>query len=409
MNCEIKKYVYVAGTFDTKGDELKYIAHCLESAGIDVLTANLGTSSAIVSLPIDFSAHDIASHHPQGTGTVLGLNDRGEAIAAMAAAFEHFIATRNDLAGVIGAGGSGGTALLAPALRNLPIGVPKIIVSTVASGNVAPYVGASDMTLMYSVTDVEGLNRISRQVLGNAAHAMAGMVSHTLPVDSTTERPAIGLTMFGVTTPCIKAVTAQLHDTHDCLVFHATGTGGKSMEKLVDSGLLAAVLDLTTTEIADLLVGGVFAADGDRMGAVIRTACPYIGSVGALDMVNFGARDTVPERFSDRHFHIHNPQVTLMRTSVDENRAIARWIATRLNQMEGEVRFLIPEHGISLLDVEGQTFFDPRADATLFDTLENLVVQTDKRRLIRVQASINDQKFVHAVIEQFHEIINASP
>jgi uncharacterized protein (UPF0261 family) len=401
---ENEKIVYVAGTFDTKHDELNYIAQCLKATGIPVVTANLGTRNAPVTSTTDHSADDIARHHPHGANSVLTLNDRGEAIAAMATAFEYFLASRDDVAGVIGAGGSGGTALLAPALRNLPIGIPKLIVSTVASGNVAPYVGASDLTLMYSVTDVEGLNRISRQVLGNAAHAMAGMISHASFIDSTSARPAIGLTMFGVTTPCVKAVTAQLDDHYDCLVFHATGTGGMSMEKLADSGLIDAILDLTTTEVADMLVGGVFAASNDRMGAVIRSGCPYVGSLGALDMVNFGARNTVPAKFNNRLFHIHNPQVTLMRTMVDENQEIARWIANKLNAMHGDVRFLIPELGVSMLDTEGQPFFDPLADAALFDTLEEELVQTDKRRLIRVPANINDQAFVDAVIKQFTEI-----
>ncbi|MFK7855064.1 MAG: Tm-1-like ATP-binding domain-containing protein, partial [Granulosicoccus sp.] len=185
---------------------------------------------------------------------------------------------------------------------------------------------------------------------------------------------------------------------------HATGTGGMSMEKLADSGLVGAVLDLTTTEIADLLVGGVFAASTDRMGAVIRTGCPYVGSLGAMDMVNFGARDTVPEKFSDRLFHIHNPQVTLMRTSVAENQTIARWIAKRLNDMQGEVRFLIPEHGVSMLDAEGQPFYDPLADAALFDTLEEEVIKTEKRQLIRIPANINDQSFADAVVKNFADI-----
>lgn len=408
MNSESDQFVYVAGTFDTKGDELNYLASCLKAAGIDVVTADLGTGSTAASPLTDFTAHDIASHHTEGIHAVLGLNDRGQAIAAMAAAFQNFLSTRENLAGAIGAGGSGGTALLSPAFQSLPIGTPKLIVSTVASGNVAPYVGGSDMTLMYSVTDVEGLNRISRQVLGNAAHAIAGMVTHRQAINTVTERPAVGMTMFGVTTPCIKLVTAQLDDRYDCLVFHATGTGGMSMEKLADSGLLDAVFDLTTTEIADLLVGGVFAADDDRMGAIIRSGCPYIGSLGALDMVNFGARESVPERFNDRLFHIHNPQVTLMRTNRDENRRIAQWIAARLNQMEGHVRFLIPELGLSMLDVDGQPFFDPEADATLFDSLEDAVIQTDKRRLIRIQANINEQTFADAVLEQFHEIIGLS-
>jgi len=403
-NSANQKFVYVAGTFDTKHDELNYIAQCLTASGIPVVTADLGTGKVPDKSTTDYSAEDIASHHPLGANAVLAPDDRGEAIAAMATAFEHFLESRNDVAGVIGAGGSGGTALLAPALRSLPIGVPKLIVSTVASGNVAPYVGGSDLTLMYSVTDVEGLNRISRQVLGNAAHAMAGMISHASSIQSTSERAAIGLTMFGVTTPCVKAVTAQLDNHYDCLVFHATGTGGMSMEKLADSGLIDAILDLTTTEIADMLVGGVFAASDDRMGAVIRSQCPYVGSLGALDMVNFGASHTVPAKFGNRLFHVHNPQVTLMRTSVDENRAIARWIATRLNAMQGEVRFLIPELGLSMLDTEGQPFFDPLADAALFDTLEEELIQTGKRQLIRVPANINDPAFADAVVKQFTQI-----
>lgn len=400
--------VYVAGTFDTKHDELFYIDHCLKKSGMKVVTADLGTQGPTESSTTDYSAEHIASHHPDGATSVMALTDRGEAIAAMAVAFDIFLTSRDDIAGVIGAGGSGGTALLAPALRNLPIGVPKLIISTVASGNVAPYVGASDLTLMYSVTDVEGLNRISRQVLGNAAHAMAGMVAHASSIDSSGERSAIGLSMFGVTTPCVKAVTAELEKHHDCLVFHATGTGGMSMEKLADSGLIDAVLDLTTTEIADLLVGGVFAATHDRMGAVIRTGCPYVGSLGALDMVNFGEFDTVPQQFRNRQFHIHNPQVTLMRTSVEENREIGRWIADKLNAMQGDVRFLIPEKGLSLLDAEGQAFFDPIADAALFDTLEQHVIQTEKRQLIRVPANINDAEFAKAVLGHFGDITDST-
>ena len=238
----------------------------------------------------------------------------------MAVAFEAYVrANASSIGGIIGIGGSGGTAIITPGMRALPVGRPKLMVSTVASGNVAPYVGPADIAMMYSVTDVAGLNRISRQVLGNAANAIAGMVHNPVPA-SASDLPAIGLTMFGVTTPLVTQLVDALKTDYDPLVFHATGTGGQSMEKLVDSGMVTAVLDMTTTEVADYLVGGVFPAGPDRFGAIARTRIPYVGSCGALDMVNFGAVDSVPEQFADRLFHVHNPQVTLMRTTVAENK-----------------------------------------------------------------------------------------
>jgi len=218
------------------------------------------------------------------------------------------------------------------------------------------------------------------------------------------DRQAVGLTMFGVTTACVQRLSAALEKGLDPLVFHATGVGGMSMEKLVDSGLIAAVIDITTTEIADMLVGGVFQATEDRMGAVIRTGVPYVGSCGALDMVNFGAMETVPARFSDRLFHVHNLQVTLMRTSVEENRSIGEWIAGRLNLMTGPVRFLIPQGGVSAIDVPGQPFHDPGADAALFEVLEDKVEQTESRRILRVPCAINDPDFSEAVLEAFRDV-----
>jgi uncharacterized protein (UPF0261 family) len=323
----------------------------------------------------------------------------------MAQAFEAWIRTQT-VGGLIGAGGSGGTALIAPAMRALPVGLPKVLVSTVASGDVAPYVGASDIAMIYSVTDVQGLNRISRQVLGNAAHALAGMMLNATRIPEGGAKPAVGLTMFGVTTDCVQRVAAGLAD-YDPLVFHATGAGGRSMEKLIDSGLITAAIDLTTTEIADMLVGGVFPATDDRMGAVIRTGIPYVGSVGALDMVNFGARETVPDRFADRLFHVHNPQVTLMRTNPAENRRFGAWIAARLNAMTGPVRFLIPEGGVSAIDAPGQPFHDPEADAALFAALEEATEQGENRRLIRLPHNINAPEFADAVLSNFHEIAHA--
>ena len=259
--------------------------------------------------------------------------------------------------------------------------------------------------MMYSVADVQGSNSITREVLANGAAARTGMVrARRSRQEVTSDKPAVGLTMFGVTTPCVQAVSAALEADYDCLVFHATGTGGRSMEKLVDSGMLSAVLDLTTTEVCDMLAGGVFAATEDRFGASIRVGKPYIGACGALDMVNFGPPDTVPERYRDRLFYEHNPQVTLMRTTVEENREMGRWIGARLNQMTGPVRFFLPEGGVSLLDAPGKSFWDPEADAALFDALEATVTQSSTRQLIRVPDNINDPAFAETVVQTFRSL-----
>ena len=390
---------YVIGTCDTKGPELAYIKGLLEAAGVPSVLVDVGIRSD--GGAADVSPREVAACHPGGAAVF--SDDRGAAIAAMAEALTAFLATR-DVGGAIGAGGSGGTALISPALRALPVGVPKVLVSTVASGNVGPYVGPADICMMYSVTDVQGLNSISRRVLGNAAHALAGMMRHAIPPAPEPAKPALGLTMFGVTTPCVQKVAAALEADYDCLVFHATGTGGQSMEKLVDSGLIAGVIDVTTTEVCDLLMGGVFSAGDDRLGAIIRTGVPYVGSCGALDMVNFGAMDSVPERYRGRNLYVHNPQVTLMRTTPEENVRMAEWIALRLNRMPGPVRFFLPEGGVSLLDAPGQPFHDPVADAALFDTLEAKVVASATRRLIRLPGNLNDPAFASALVAAFREI-----
>ena len=387
------KRVYVAGTCDTKRQELDYVARLIEAEGVAAVVADLSTRVPSA------SASEIAAHHPEGPAAVF-TGDRGSAVAAMALAFERFIATRTDLAGLIGLGGSGNTALVTQAMRALPVGVPKLMVSTVASGNVAPYVGPSDIAMMYSVTDVAGLNRISRTILANAARAIAGM-ARGLPVAAGEDLPAIGLTMFGVTTPCVTRVTEMLAGRYDSLVFHATGTGGQSMEKLADSGLLAGVIDVTTTEVADFLCGGTLPCTEDRFGAVIRRRLPYVGSAGALDMVNFGALATVPERYKSRNLYVHNPFVTLMRTTPDENTRIGHWIGERLNRMTGPVRFLLPEGGMSLIDAPGKPFHDPAANAALFAALEATVQPTEQRRLIRLPFALNDPEFADALVSHF--------
>jgi uncharacterized protein (UPF0261 family) len=341
--------------------------------------------------------------------------DRGRSVAGMGEAFEAWIRRQRGVAGIISAAGSGGTSIATRAMRALPLGLPKIMVSTVASGDVRSYVGPSDIMMMYSITDVQGLNVISRQVLGNAAQAMAGMAQAQLAKDEAApprrgaraDLSAIGLTMFGVTTPCVQQITAQLKEDYDCLVFHATGVGGQSMEKLIDSGMLAGVTDITTTEICDMMMGGVLPATEDRFGAVIRTRMPYVGSCGALDMVNFGPRHTVPGHYENRQFYQHNPQVTLMRTTPEENARMGSWIGERLNRMEGPVRFFLPTGGVSALDIAGGPFFNPEADAALFNALERTVRQTTTRQLIRVPHHINDRKFADAVVQAFRSLHGA--
>jgi uncharacterized protein (UPF0261 family) len=394
--------VYVVGTMDTKAEELRFAAECVRRAGAEPVLVDVGTRGP--GGGADVTAAAIADHHPEGASAVLGLDDRGKAVGGMAEALTRWLAARTDIGAVLGLGGSGNTALVTQAMRTLPIGTPKLMVSTVASGNVAPYVGPSDLAMMYSVVDVAGINAISRRVIANAAHAAAGMALNTPPAATAAEKPGLGMTMFGVTTACVTMLREALDATHECYVFHATGAGGRSMEKLADSGLVAALIDLTTTEVPDFLVGGVFPCDDDRLGAAIRTRLPYVGSVGAVDMVNFGAKDTVPPQFAGRNLYVHNPQVTLMRTTPEENRAIGRFIVERLNRMEGPVRFLLPLGGVSAIDVPGMPFHDPAADAALFETIRAGFAAAPNRRLIEVPAAINDRAFADAVLAAFREI-----
>ena len=401
--------VIVAGTLDTKGVELRFIRDLIVASGLRTRLVDVSTSGKPATC--DVTAQEIALNHGRGGSAVFG-GDRGASVAAMAEAFETWIKRQGDIAGIVSAGGSGGASIVAPAMRALPIGAPKVLISSIASGDVSRYVGPTDITMMHSVTDVQGLNSISRQVLANGAQALIGMVKARLEakreVGAARSRRlavrSVGLTMFGVTTPCVQQIAAALAADWECLVFHATGTGGRSMEKLIDSGAISGVIDVTTTEVADMLMGGVLPADEDRFGAVIRTRTPYIGSVGALDMVNFGPPDTVPPAYKGRHLHPHNPQVTLMRTTEAENEQIGRWIGERLNLMDGPVRFFLPELGVSALDQPGQAFHDPRADAALFAALERTVRQTSSRQLIRVKRHINDPEFASTIVAAFRAL-----
>ncbi len=392
--------VYTVGTMDTKGDELAFVTQCLKDAGLAVKMVDVGTLSP-PSIQPDVSREQVLA------GRWISADDRGSAVTAMGEALTGFLLgeqSSGKVAGVIGIGGSGGTALITAAMRALPIGLPKLMVSTVASGNTAPYVDCSDITMMYSVVDIAGLNVVSQRVLANAAHAIAGMVSHRFELRNS--RRCLGMTMFGVTTPCVTAVREQLEKKgYDCLVFHATGTGGRAMEQLVQSGLIRGVLDITTTEVADEIVGGVFPAGPNRFDALIRQRVPLVLSLGALDMVNFGGIDTVPERFRDRNLHVHNAQVTLMRTTADENRLFARWIADKLNRSDYPLAILIPLRGLSMLDAEGQPFYDPQADAALFEELESRIEQSEQRRIVRLPYHINDSEFSQALVEEFESLV----
>lgn len=405
--------VWVVGTFDTKAPELDYVAGLLRAAGVPVRTVDIGTSgSSGAPGTADLDARAVAAHHPRGLGAVFGPRDRGEAVTAMGEALGLCVQqalAAGDIAGMLGLGGSGGTSMIAPAMRRLPIGVPKLLVSTMASGNVAPYVDVMDLMLMYPVTDIAGLNGLSRTILANAAHAMAGMRLHRAPAVAAHDKPAIGLSMFGVTTPCVQAVRAELQGDFDAQVFHANGTGGRTLEALAAAGLLSAVVDVTTTEIGQHLHGGVCDAGPHRLDAAARHGLPWVGSVGALDMINFGPRHTIPERHRERLFHVHNPDVTLMRSNADEVRAAGERIAEQLNRARGPVRLLLPLRGVSMLDAPGQAFYAPAVNAALFDTLRARFAPSDTHRLIELDLHINDAAFAAALAQQLREVLRAVP
>jgi uncharacterized protein (UPF0261 family) len=391
--------IFVVGTADTKGEELAYLRRVVAEAGGAPIVVDVGIGPA--RCDVDIPRSEIAAHHPDGMHFLCGT-DRGEAVSAMAEALARFVATRCDIDAMLGIGGGGGTFIVTKGMQSLKVGLPKLMVSTLASGDVGAYVDIADISMMPSVTDFAGLNNISSAVLRNAAFGIVGMAAAGPPAG--TGKPAIALTMFGVTTPCVTTVSERLRDRFDCVVFHATGTGGRAMEKLVDSGLVSGIIDVTTTEVCDHLFGGVLSAGADRLGAIARTGVPYVGSVGALDMVNFRAIETVPPHYSHRNLYRHNPHVTLMRTTAEESRQIGVWIAEKLNRCGGPVRFLIPEKGVSMLDAPGQPFHDPMADAALFNAIERTLRRTRDRRIKRIACHINDPEFSHSLVENFLEI-----
>lgn len=403
--------VVCAASLDTKGVEAAWICQQLRSWGIPTILVDLSAQNPPQVSP-DIDARTILSYLNPQPDQAPGQMGRGEAVATMAAAFTTWVLEQyqaGKILGILGLGGSGGTSLVGPAMRSLPIGFPKVLVSTLASGNTVPIIGTTDIHLVYPVVDVAGLNRVSRTIFQQAAAALAGMVQHK-PGQHTQEKPTAGLTMFGVTTPCVEAVRKGLESQGwECLVFHATGTGGRAMESLVASGLIDAVLDITTTEVADEIAGGVFPGGPARMDAILQRGIPYLVSAGAMDMVNFGAANTVPDRYKGRKFHKHNELVTLMRTTIEENDLCGKWIAGKLARHgEGNWTVLLPTKGVSALDCEGKPFFDPAANQAFFDALET-GLGPRKDKVSRIPKHINDPEFAIKILESFEGLVQKDP
>lgn len=395
--------VVIIGTLDTKAEEIGFARDVAEAQGVDVHVVDVGVMGDPGFEP-DTSAAEVAAAADTTLEHLREEADRGEAMEAMgegAAAVAERLHEEGVLDGVFGLGGSGNTSIATTAMRALPVGVPKLMVSTMASGDTEPYVGARDIAMMYSVADIEGLNQLSRRVIANAALAMVGMVANEPDVD-VEDRPTIGITMFGVTTPCVQTAREWLEERgYETIVFHATGTGGKAMESLVEEGVIDGVLDVTTTEWADELVGGVLSAGPERLEAAGEAGIPQVVSTGALDMVNFGPRDSVPEEFEGRQFHIHNPQVTLMRTTPEENAELGAIIAEKLNAATGPTALALPLDGVSMIDVDGEEFHDPEADEALFDALrEHCSEEVD---LIEMETDINDDSFAETLAATLDE------
>jgi uncharacterized protein (UPF0261 family) len=399
--------VVLVGTLDTKGVEYAFLRERLLERGVEVVVVDAGVH-APVGLAADVSRAEVARAAGADTAVLAAGGDRGAAVTAMGAGAEAVIRdlhAAGRLDGILALGGSGGSSIAARAMRALPVGVPKLLVSTVASGDTRPYVGAVDVTMMYSVVDIAGVNRVSARIMANAAGAIAGMVGATVP--ALDDKPLVGATMFGVTTPCVTTARARLEELgYEVLVFHATGAGGQSMEALARGGFLAGVLDATTTELADELVGGVLSAGPDRLEAAGAVRLPQVVSLGALDMVNFGPRETVPPEFEERNLYVHNPTVTLMRTTAEECGELGRTIGRKLSATRGATAVFVPLGGVSMIDVPGQPFHDPVADAALVAGLKETL--NPRVELHERSEDINDPAFATAMADRLHELIRSA-
>ena len=400
--------VLLLGTLDTKGFEYSYLRDRLSAEDVEVLVVDVGVNEPAGITP-DVTRQQVAAAIGADADELATTGDRGEAVATMTEAAAVVVAQLHRAGrfdGILAAGGSGGTAIATNAMRALPVGVPKLMLSTMASGDTSPYVGSTDITMMASVTDVAGVNSISALILANAASAMAGMVKKA-PVSLDDQRPLIAATMFGVTTPAVTAAREDLERRgYEVLVFHCTGTGGRAMESLVDAGFFDGVLDLTTTELCDELVGGVLSAGPDRLGAAARTGVPQVVSLGALDMVNFGAPETVPEKFEGRTMYQHNPAVTLMRTTAEETAQLGSQIAEKLSAASGPTALFMPLRGVSMIAIEGQPFHDAAADEALFSAIrENLAGSVE---LIEMECDINDPEFAAAMAQKLDDYMKGT-
>ncbi len=397
--------IAVIGTLDSKGPEHAFIAAQIRSHGIDTLLVDVGTGSEPQAKP-DITREQVAAAAEIDLEAIRGRQDRGECVAAMSQSLPRLLAKlANDgkIHGVISLGGGGGTAISTSGMRALPVGFPKVMVSTLASGNISPYVGTKDIVMIPSVLDVNGLNRISKLIFTRAAGAICGMVN--AKEDLSSNKPLIVASMFGNTTKCVNAAKEILEDAgYEVLVFAATGAGGQAMESLIESGMVAGILDLTTTEWADEIVGGVLAAGPGRLDAMTTARTPAVIAPGCVDMVNFGPRDTIPEQFSERLFYIHNPQVTLMRTDPVECAAIGRVIAEKANANEAPVAILNPLKAVSEINGEGKPFHDPEADNALFTAIrENADVD-----VVDYDLEINDPAFAEAAAAKLLELLRKS-
>lgn len=393
------KRVCIVGTMDTKGVEFAFIKAQIESAGVSTCVINTGILGEPQLTP-DISADEVAQAGGSSLEALRDEGDRGNSVTVMAAGAAALVAEKHaagEIDGIISLGGSAGTTIGTTAMQAVPVGVPKIMVSTLASGDTSPYVQSKDICMMYSVVDIAGINRLSRQILANAAGAIVGMVNAEVP-ETTADKPLIAATMFGVTTACVTKAREILEEAgYEVLVFHATGTGGQAMEDLVKGGFLVGVLDATTTELADELVGGILSAGPDRLEAAGQTGLPQVVAPGALDMVNFGPPDTVPEKFSDRLFYQHNPTVTLMRTTAEETAELGRIMARKLSEAQGPTTVIIPMQGVSAIDKTDQPFDSPEARTAWIENLKAHI--HDNVTVIEMDAHINDDAFATKLAE----------
>jgi uncharacterized protein (UPF0261 family) len=387
--------IALLGTMDTKGEEHAFVGEQIQKRGHSVLVIDVGALEPPRLKP-DVPREAVAAAAGIDLAALVARRDRGEAVAAMSKGAPILLAqlvAEKKIDGVISLGGGGGTAIATAAMRALPIGFPKVMVSTLASGNTAQYVGVKDIVMFPSIVDVAGLNRISRQILSRAAGAICGMVE--APIPATADRPIIVASQFGNTTACVDHARKLLEKQgYEVLVFHATGVGGRTMESLIESGMVAGVLDITTTEWADELVGGFLGAGPTRLEAAARGGVPAIVTPGCLDMVNFYGPETVPAKFQGRNFYPHNPQVTLMRTTPEECQRLGQVLAEKLNRSRGPVSVLLPTQAISVISAPGQKFHDPQADQALFSALRSSLRKDIP--VIELSCTINDPVFAEA-------------